>query len=43
METLELEEKVKMVKVKAAQMCIDKQKGHITSALSCAESKVVLY
>lgn len=38
-----LEEKAKMAKVKAAQMCVDKQKGHITSALSCAEILTVLY
>jgi len=39
----ELEDKVKQIKLKTAQMCIEKQKGHISSALSCAEIMVVLY
>lgn len=43
MDVKTLEEKAKTAKIKAAQMCIDKHKGHITSALSCAEIVTVLY
>ncbi|MDR2407507.1 MAG: hypothetical protein LBE13_05280 [Bacteroidales bacterium] len=39
----ELQKKAQMIKVKAAELCIKKGKGHITSALSCAEIVTVLY
>lgn len=43
MDIEKLKEKAKMVKVKTAEMCVSKEKGHITSALSCAEIMTVLY
>ena len=43
MEINELKKKVHDIKLKCGELCITKEKGHITSALSCAELLVVLY
>ncbi len=43
MEYKALMEKVHDIKLKCGELCITKGKGHITSALSCAEIMVVLY
>lgn len=43
MDPIELTKKAKEIKYKTAQMCVEKGKGHITSALSCAEIVTVLY
>jgi transketolase len=39
----QLKEKTYRTKVKCGEICIKKKKGHITSALSCAEIITVLY
>lgn len=43
MELEEVKKKVYDAKLRCGELCVEKQKGHLTSALSCAEICAVLY